>query len=42
VPQLANLKEPMNVAQLNEPVLGWYWFVYQKVQSSLGSMRMAV
>jgi hypothetical protein len=41
-PQLMNLKEPTKVAQLNVPLLGWYWFVYQKVQSSLGSMRMAV
>jgi hypothetical protein len=41
-PQPMNLKEPMKVAQLNEPLLGWYWFVYQKVQSSLGSMRRAV
>jgi hypothetical protein len=40
--QVLSLNEPMNVAQLNEPLLGWYWFVYQKVQSSLGSMRMAV
>jgi len=39
---LLNLKLPMKVAQLNEPLFGWYWFVYQKVQSSLGSMRRAV
>ena len=41
-PQLLNLKELTKVAQLNDPLLGRYSFVYQKVQSSLGSMRMAV
>jgi hypothetical protein len=41
-PQPMNLKEPMKVAQLNVPLLDWYWFVYQKVQSSVGSMRRAV
>ena len=29
-PQLLNLKEPTAVAQLNEPLLGRYWSVYQK------------
>jgi hypothetical protein len=40
-PQPLNLKDPMKVAQLYEPLLGMYSFVYQKVQSSLGSMRKA-
>src|SRR5882762_6174402 len=40
-PQPLNLKEPMKVAQLTETLLGMYSFVYQKVQSSLGSMRRA-
>jgi hypothetical protein len=39
--QVLSLKEPMKVAQLNEPLLGRYSFVYQNVQSSLGSMRIA-
>jgi hypothetical protein len=41
-PQPLNLKEPMKVAQLKVPLLGWYSFAYQNVQSSLGSMRRAV
>jgi len=40
-PQPLNLKDPMKVAQLYEPLLGMYSFVYQKVQSSLGSIRRA-
>jgi hypothetical protein len=36
-PQPGNLKEPMRVFQLKLPLAGIYWFVYQKVQSSLGS-----
>ena len=36
-PQSGNLKAPIRVFQLNEPLLGMYSFVYQNVQSSLGS-----
>ena len=36
-PQLGNLKLAIRVFQLKAPLLGMYWFVYQKVQSSLGS-----
>lgn len=39
-PQPANLKEPMRVFQLNEPLDGMYWLVYQNVQSSVGSIDM--
>jgi hypothetical protein len=41
-PQPANLNEPMWVLQLKVPSIFKYWFVYQKVQSSAGSMRMAL
>jgi hypothetical protein len=37
-----NLKEPMNVLQLNEPLDGRYSLEYQNVQSSLGSILKAV
>ena len=37
-PQDANLKDPMRVFQLNEPLVVRYSFAYQKVQSSAGSM----
>jgi hypothetical protein len=37
VPQPGNLNEAMRVFQLKAPLLGMYSFVYQKVQSSLGS-----
>ena len=40
--QLEILKEPICVLQLNAPFAGMYWFVYQKVQSSLGSTLMLV
>ena len=39
-PQPGNLKLPIRVAQLNAPVTGMYSFVYQNVQSSLGSTLM--
>jgi len=35
--QDVNLKDPMRVFQLNEPLVVRYSFVYQKVQSSTGS-----
>ena len=35
--QDVNLKDPMRVFQLNEPLVVRYSFVYQKVQSSAGS-----
>ena len=41
-PQLGNLKLASRVLQLNAPFEGMYWFVYQKVQSSVGSTCMAV
>src|SRR5215470_9013718 len=37
LPQLANLRLPMRVAQLNAPVVLMYSCVNQKVQSSTGS-----
>jgi hypothetical protein len=37
-PQDVNLKDPMRVFQLNEPLVVRYSLVYQKVQSSTGSM----
>lgn len=40
-PQPGNLKEPIAVLQLKEPLTASYMFVYQNVQSSLGSMRKA-
>jgi hypothetical protein len=40
-PQPGNLKDPIAVLQLNEPLTASYMFVYQNVQSSLGSMRRA-
>jgi hypothetical protein len=40
VPQFANLKEAMRVFQLKAPFEGMYSFVYQKVQSSIGSTAM--
>ena len=42
LPQFANLKFAMRVAQLNEPVVFMYSCVYQKVQSSTGSTCMAL
>ena len=42
VPQEANLKDPKKVLQLKLPFAGKYSLVYQKVQSSAGSMRMAL
>ena len=36
-PQLGNLRVPIRVFQLNLPLVGRYWLVYQKVQSSPGS-----
>lgn len=40
LPQFANLKFAMRVAQLNEPVVFMYSCVYQNVQSSTGSTCM--
>jgi hypothetical protein len=42
LPQFANLKFAIRVAQLNEPVVFMYSCVYQKVQSSTGSTCMAL
>jgi len=42
VPQLGNLKVAIRVFQLKIPVVFMYSFVYQKVQSSLGSTCMAL
>ena len=39
--QVGNLKEPNALCQLKPPFETRYSFVYQKVQSSTGSMRMA-
>jgi hypothetical protein len=39
-PQPLSLNEPMRVCQLKLPVAARYSFVYQNVQSSLGSMLM--
>ena len=41
VVQDGNLKEPIRVCQLKEPVVCMYTWVYQKVQSSAGS-RLSV
>ena len=41
-PQPGNLKLAMRVFQLNDPVVFMYSFVYQKVQSSTGSIVMAL
>ena len=38
--QVGNLNEAMRVLQLKLPLFAKYWFVYQKVQSSTGSMLM--
>ncbi len=38
VVQDGNLNDPMRVFQLKVPLLGMYSFVYQNVQSSLGSI----
>jgi len=40
--QPANLNDPMRVLQLNEPFACRYSFVYQNVQSSTGSIDMAL
>ncbi len=40
--QLANLNDPMCELQSNVPFTFWYWFVYQNVQSLLGSTCSAV
>ena len=37
LPLPGNLKEAMRVLQLKEPVVAMYSWVYQKVQSSMGS-----
>src|SRR5436190_822048 len=37
-PQDGNLNEPIRVCQLKVPFAGMYSFVYQNVQSSVGSM----
>ena len=39
--QVGNLKEPNALCQLKPPFETRYSFVYQKVQSSTGSMRIA-
>jgi len=41
-PQLLKTNDPMWELQLNEPFTFSYWFVYQNVQSSLGSTCSAV
>ena len=40
-PQEENLNEPTRVYQLADCVVAWYCCVYQKVQSSLGSICIA-
>jgi len=40
--QPGSLNEATRVFQLNAPLLGMYSFVYQNVQSSLGSMAIAL
>ena len=40
--QLGNLNEPTLVCQLKLPLPARYWFVYQNVQSSVGSTNMLV
>src|SRR2546421_541869 len=40
--QPGSLNEAIRVCQLNAPSLGMYSFVYQNVQSSLGSMAIAL
>jgi hypothetical protein len=40
LPQDGNLKDAIRVFQLNDPLDGMYSFVYQKVQSSVGSTAM--
>jgi len=35
--QAGNLKDANRVWKLNSPLVGMYWFTYQKVQSSDGS-----
>jgi hypothetical protein len=40
--QPGNLNEAIRVDQLNSPSTGMYWFVYQNVQSSLGSIAIAL
>ena len=40
--QDVNLKEPMRVFQLKEPLVVRYSFVYQKVQSSTGSTLISL
>ena len=42
VPQVLNLNDPKKELQLKLPFACWYWLVYQKVQSSAGSIRMAL
>src|SRR5215471_2737115 len=42
LPHPGSLNDPMRVFQLNSPVAGMYWFVYQNVQSSLGSTAIAL
>ena len=39
VPQPVNANDPMRVLQLNAPLFFRYSLMYQKVQSSVGSMR---
>src|SRR5947207_1289246 len=41
-PQVSNLNAPMRVCQLNDPLLGMYSLMYQKVQSSVGSTAICV
>ena len=38
--QTGKTNDPMRVLQLKAPLVFWYWFVYQKVQSSVGSTWM--
>ena len=41
-PQPGSLNVPTRVRQLNVPLAGMYSFVYQNVQSSAGSMVIAL
>lgn len=40
LPQEVNLNDPIRVCQLKEPLVVKYSFVYQNVQSSVGSILM--
>jgi hypothetical protein len=42
VSQPGNLNAARRVRQLNDPFAGWYWLMYQNVQSSWGSTDIDV